>query len=80
MYQVMSCRSQYLEQLLSSSFIKKTMVSSEFCGERGLDLRVGAPYPSHFQLGAQPQPIDYLKALLPSETLTALCNMLAVRH
>lgn len=75
----MSCHRQSLSQLLSSEFVKQTMTGSELCVDRGLDLRVGAPYPpSPRSLHARPRPIHYLQALLPDETLAALCNQLAV--
>ncbi|XP_054283481.1 SUN domain-containing ossification factor [Macrosteles quadrilineatus] len=77
MYDVMSCRVSMLSQLLQSPFVRRAVTTSEFCAERGLDLRTGAPFPP--RPGApSPLPIHYLEALLPSETIAALCNLLAV--
>ncbi|KAG8329675.1 SUN domain-containing ossification factor isoform X3 [Homalodisca vitripennis] len=76
MYELLSCRGRMLQQLISTKFVNEAVANSEFCAERGLDLRMGAPYPP--RPGSRHRPIDYLKALLPSEALAALCNQLAV--
>lgn len=75
-YDLLSCRSRGLSELLESPFVRRAVAGSEECAARGLDLREGAPYPALPPY--RPRPINYLQAFLPSETLVTLCNLLAV--
>lgn len=79
-YHVISCESSNLEQLISNSFIKHTLVHSESCIKFGLDfsnLRKGAPFPSNF-IRTSEQGVKYLSAMLKNTCVAALCNFLAV--
>lgn len=75
-YDLLSCRSRGLSELLESPFVRRAVAGSEECAVRGLDLREGAPYPTLPPY--RPRPINYLQAFLPPETLVTLCNLLAV--
>lgn len=84
-FELLSCRGTYLQSLIETPFVRSSFQSSKLCVEYGLDFgsyRTGAPYP--LQLSASGVDLlksdqsRYLSALLPSEYIAALCNILAV--
>lgn len=79
-YQVLSCQSATLSQIVKHFFVKKTLVQSETCLKYGLDftsLIQGAPFPNNY-LKHSEQGVNYLTALLKSSFVAALCNVVAV--
>lgn len=84
-YELLSCQGTYLQSLIDSPFVHNSIESSELCLEYGLDFsshRTGAPYPLRLTASGvdplKPDQSRYLSALLPSEYIAALCNILAI--
>ncbi|XP_033608722.1 SUN domain-containing ossification factor isoform X2 [Cryptotermes secundus] len=84
-FELLSCRGTYLQSLIETPFVRSSFQSSKLCVEYGLDFsshRTGAPYPLRLSAsGVDLSKSDrsrYLSALLPSEYIAALCNILAV--
>jgi hypothetical protein len=76
-FELLSCQGTYLQSLIDSPFVRSSVENSELCLQYGLDFsshRAGAPYPSRLTEHHS----RYLSALLPSEYVAALCNILAI--
>lgn len=79
-YFLLSCQHYSLSQLISSHFVKRTLITYESCSRYGLDfnsLRTGAPFPSN-KIKNPRKDVNYLTSLLKESYLAALCNVLAV--
>jgi hypothetical protein len=84
-YELLSCRGTYLQSLIDSPFVNSSIQNSELCLEYGLDFsshRTGAPYPLRLSASrgcpSRSDQSRFLTALLPSEYIAALCNVLAI--
>lgn len=77
LFYLLSCEQNALYQLVTTPYVRWTLVQTDVCSRYGLDfvsLRKGAPFP----LPRVPQSDSYLTALLKEPYLVALCNVLAV--
>ena len=82
---LLSCQWTSLESFIDSPFVRNSFRNSKVCVEYGFDFsshRTGAPYPLRPSASGvdplQSSQSRYLSALLPSEYIAALCNILAV--
>ncbi|KAL1123783.1 hypothetical protein AAG570_001556 [Ranatra chinensis] len=80
-YHLLCCHQLSFQSLLASPFVSKVLSETSICSEIGLDwARRGAPLPLRPRTSPNPYSPSsaYLGSLLPKETVTALCNMMAV--
>lgn len=84
-FRLLSCQWASLQSFIDSPFVRNSLQNSKLCVEYGLDFsyhRTGAPYPLWPSASGvdplQSSQSRYLSALLPSEYIAALCNILAV--
>ncbi|XP_075214632.1 uncharacterized protein LOC142320575 isoform X2 [Lycorma delicatula] len=82
-HEILSCQGKQLEILMESKFIRNAVSNSDVCASLGLDLRTsssGAPYPLRPRSSyiTQNEPSRYLGAIFSVETISALCNVLAI--
>ena len=82
---LLSCQWTSLQSFIDLPFVRNSFQNSKVCVEYGFDFgyhRTGAPYPSRPSASVvdplQSSQSRYLSALLPSEYIAALCNVLAV--
>lgn len=82
---LLSCQWTSLQTFIDLPFVRNSFQNSKVCAEYGFDFsyhRTGAPYPLRPSASGvdllQSSQIRYLSALLPSEYIAALCNILAV--
>ena len=82
---LLSCQWTSIQSFIDLPFVRNSFRNSKLCAEYGFDFtyhRTGAPYPLRPSASGvdplQSSQSRYLLALLPSEYIAALCNILAV--